>query len=346
MPDAPAAPTLPSRAPRQTANPAPLRPGGSLRRTSSIDVSWPDGIHGNRLLIGAARDYLTPPNGSAGTVVAEAAMTAELAFDRSIVAISADPAPEGLQQLVGERGGGHLRLVAAERLPALAASGDPLYLLIDDISGTSLVSTWAWSQWDQSWLERLRERAAPPQPKMMDDRGGVCWGLKPGSSWLAIGRRSASEDAAEGGDLRHPGDPEGWHEFPAVEGVSMRRARRIDVWRGPQAIHIDAAFQDSATRISGGRAALHEYRISAIADPATLELLSLVPEPRVLPFPECPGAVRNALALVGTPLPRIREAVLAELRGPAGCTHLNDALRALADVPLLIARLGPAAAAR
>ncbi|MDE2597436.1 MAG: DUF2889 domain-containing protein, partial [Sphingomonadales bacterium] len=33
------------------------------------------------------------------------------------------------------------------------------------------------------------------------------------------------------------------------------------------------------------------------------------------------------------------DAVLDQLRGPAGCTHLNDAMRALADVPRLLERL-------
>jgi hypothetical protein len=327
-------------APRQTANPAPPRPRGSIRRTSSIDVSWPDGMRGNRLLIGGARDYRTPPGDGSGSVIAEATMTAELDFNRTIVAITADPAPAGLEQLVGERGGGHLRLVVAEKLPQLAHSGDPLYLLIDDISGVSLVSSWAWSQWDKRWLEQMHEMIPPEQlARMMDDRAGVCWGLKPGSSGLDTGRESVVNDAADGGELRHPGDPEGWHAFPVLEGVSMRRARRIDVWRSADAIHIDAAFQDSAPRLDGGRAALHEYRISATADPETLKLRTLDPEPRVLPFPECPGAVRNALTLVGTPLPEIRDAVLAELRGPAGCTHLNDALRALAEVPRLLAHM-------
>jgi hypothetical protein len=59
----------------------------------------------------------------------------------------------------------------------------------------------------------------------------------------------------------------------------------------------------------------------------------------VLPFIECPGAVTNAAKLVGTPLPLIREAVLRDLRGTAGCTHLNDALRALAEVPKLVEQL-------
>ena len=43
--------------------------------------------------------------------------------------------------------------------------------------------------------------------------------------------------------------------------------------------------------------------------------------------------------LIGTPLADIRAAVLAQLRGPAGCTHLNDALRALGEVPALVKQL-------
>ena len=67
--------------------------------------------------------------------------------------------------------------------------------------------------------------------------------------------------------------------------------------------------------------------------------MSLDIDPRVLPFHECPGAITNAKKLIGTPLADIRAAVLAQLRGPAGCTHLNDALRALGEVPALVKQL-------
>ena len=40
--------------------------------------------------------------------------------------------------------------------------------------------------------------------------------------------------------------------------------------------------------------------------------------------------------LCGLPAPpELREKVFAELRGTVGCTHLSDALRALAEVPAL-----------
>ena len=123
----------------------------------------------------------------------------------------------------------------------------------------------------------------------------------------------------------------------------MRRARRIDV-RLDDAIVIDAAFQDSATTPAGGRAAVHEYSLTMTADPRSLAVLSLQAEPRILPQPECPSATANLSRLLGTPLPELREKVFAELKGTAGCTHLNDALRALADVPMLVKRLQEASA--
>jgi hypothetical protein len=328
---------LPLKPPRSTANPSPIRRPGSIRRTASTDFDWVDGPMSERRLFGRARDYLTPVGGGIGRVMREATLEARLDTERTITAISAVPAPARLGELVGERGGGHLRSVLRDILPELLAAGDPLYLLLDDISGTSLISSWGWSVWNPDWMVDAGGAASPEElAKMMQDRAGVCWGLQLGNTGMSPDRASFHEDAADGGNLRNPADPEGWHEFPVTSEVSMRRARRIDVWRDDGLIYIDSAFQDSAPRPDGGRAALHEYRLTGTIDPVTMELLSLVPEPRVLPFVECPGAVANAAKLVGTELPLIREAVLRDLRGPAGCTHLNDALRALAEVPKLV----------
>jgi hypothetical protein len=322
--------------PRQTANPAPVRPSGSVRRTSSIDVAWPAGGTGEKVLHGRSRDFVTPAGDGEGAVRAAAAMETTLQLDRTITAITSTPAPPHLQRLVGQRGGGHLRMLMREVMPELIADADPLYLLLDDISGVSLISAWAWSLWNPDWLSAMPQ-AGGDLAKMMEERVDVCWGFQRGNSSFDPDRRDQVGNA-DAGELRNPADITGWHEFPELDGVSMRRARRIDVWRDAASglIHIDSAFQDSAPRPTGGRAALHEYRLSAAADPVSLELVTLEPEARVLPFGECPGAIGNARALVGTSLPEIRQTVLNDLRGPRGCTHLNDALRALADVPKLL----------
>jgi hypothetical protein len=67
-----------------------------------------------------------------------------------------------------------------------------------------------------------------------------------------------------------------------------------------------------------------------------LVVTDLVATPRVLPYPECPGAAPNVTWLLGQPLPELRTKVLEILRGTNCCTHLNDALRALADVAALL----------
>ncbi|MCB2078659.1 MAG: DUF2889 domain-containing protein [Novosphingobium sp.] len=332
--------------PRKTANPAPPRPSNSVRRTSSIDVSWPDGPESDRLMVGRARDLLTTAGGGVAKVLDEARFEARLAEDKTITAISADQEAERVARLVGERGGGHLRLVLQELMPDLLEKGAPLYLPLDDISGTALVSAFAWSQWYPDWAERLKERVSEEQfEKMMTERVNICWGLQEGNSGVSPGGPPQSVADADAGELRNPDDVEGWHELHDTEGPGFRRARRIDVTRDEAAglIRIDSAFQDSAKMKAGGRVAIHEYNLRATADLATLELLTIEPEARILPFSECPGAVHNTQRLIGSRIDDIRGQVLAQLRGPQGCTHLNDALRALAEVPILAGYLAETA---
>lgn len=325
--------------PRETANPAPPRPANSVRRTSSIDVSWPDGIEGDRRFIGTARDYLTRNAGDAGTTIAEGRFDARLAADKTIIAITTSTHSDALARLVGERGGGHLRMILREIIPDMIERADPLYLLLDDISGTALVSAFAREQWAQT-----TSGAATAQPmagRDIEKRIDVCWGLQRGNTGVQPGVAISSIANADAGDIRNPADPLGWHELPSSDGPAFRRARRIDVIRDESAglIHIDSAFQDSALQRDGGRIAVHEYLLKVSADIETLEIRSIAPEARILPFPECPGAIHNAQRLVGGRLDAIRDEVLGQLRGTAGCTHLNDALRALADVPRLAGHL-------
>lgn len=332
--------------PRKTANPAPLRRAASIRRTASIDVAWPDGPRGDKALSGRARDLITAGGGGRGCLVAEASFEVELRRDYTIRAISAVPDLPELQRLAGESSGGRLRKVIREAMPTLVAAADPLHLLLDDIPGVSLVCGWAWSQWPSLLGTSEMEAAAGRMARMLEKRVDACWGLRRGSTGLAASRQG-DVSTADAGELRNPADPSGWHDFPQIAGVTMRRARRIDLWRGEDGlIQIESAFQDSASRPGGGRAAVHEYCLRASADPANLELMTIEPEARVLPFGECPGAIDNTIGLIGSSLPAIRESVRNDLRGPRGCTHLNDALRALADVPILLRRLDRALADR
>jgi hypothetical protein len=120
----------------------------------------------------------------------------------------------------------------------------------------------------------------------------------------------------------------------------MRRARRIDVWRETGTVEVDAMFRDSCWQPDGLEVAVHEYAIAATIDESSGVLASVVATPRVLPFAECPAAAPNASWMIGVPAATLRGEVLERLRSVDCCTHLNDALRALTEVPILASVLG------
>jgi hypothetical protein len=120
----------------------------------------------------------------------------------------------------------------------------------------------------------------------------------------------------------------------------MRRPQRIDVWGGGDCtLQIDAMFRDSAWEPDGVEIAVHEYHIAATADPETGVLTSVTAEPPVLPFDECPAASGNADRMVGVPLAEFRLEVRERIQSTDSCTNLNDALRSLAEVPVLATAL-------
>ncbi len=326
--------------PRDTANPSPAIRPNSVRRTCSIDVSWPDGVDNNRKFIGTSRDYRLSGQRGTGEVLGAARLEARIDAEKTILSISSDPEPANLRRLVGERAGSHLRLLLRETMPQLLETGDPLYLPLDDLSGTALVSAFGFSQWNPEYAAKFRERISAEEfDQLMQSRVNVCWGLAEGNSGLEP-HDIDEVAAADAGDLRNPDDPQGWHDLPEEDGPGFRRARRIDVWRDDAGnFRVSSSFQDSAKQRTGGRVAIHEYDVNVQVDSASGEILSLEAVPHVLPFSECPGAIHNAQRMVGKKIVDIRDEVLANLRKTEGCTHLNDALRALAEVPKLASQL-------
>ena len=315
---------------------APLRRPHSVRRTSSIDATWPAGPEENARFHGYARDIYTPADGGAPDVIAVDELFAEISADRTIRSIRAEPPRDNIGALVGTRGGGYLRSALNEALPAERTKGSPLYLLIDDLSGASLVSHWALYSTGKIALPDLDEEE---MAEMMAQRAGVCIGFRPGSSALAPRDEIAGrQNSARVVHLHHPEDPEGWHSLHYGSELAFRRARRIDVWIDGD-IRIDAAFQDSAAQPDGSREAVHEYSLHVTADADTLVIKTIEAVPHILPFPECPNAIESIHQMVGRPLAQMRAAVLETFPKVKGCTHLNDCMRAIAEVPAMVAEL-------
>lgn len=324
---------------RQSAGVAPLRRPGSIRRTTSIDTTWPDGASEPASMHGRARDIFTRDPGREPVVLAEASYVLRLSPNREILALSTEPSDSRSEQLVGIRAGGESR----RQIAAIMAdrAGGPLYQILDDFAGASLAAMWIWSQWRDNWQAFANRTEQKPSHGKAGQMLDICTGFAEGSSALEpeAFESQSFRDPVHVGPLENPADPAGWHTMPTQHGPGMRRARRIDIWRDGELLMVDAGFQDSGTSPSGGRRGVHEYRVYAEIDARSGILVALQALPLVLPFPECPGASVKAARMVGQKVQDFRNAVLAILPGTLGCTHLNDVLRALADVPALAAQL-------
>ncbi|WP_374526915.1 DUF2889 domain-containing protein [Novosphingobium sp.] len=324
---------------RQSAGHAPLRRPDSIRRTTSIDSDWPEGFGQPWDMVGRARDLLTPAEGEP-VVLASGGFQIFTSPIREILKIAVSPDHPRAQELVGIRAGGASRHAIANILGDI--KGTPTFQLLDDFAGASLVAGWIWSQWRGDWAsgpQRSAQQSTAGRKGVMDD---ICTGFATGGSAFKPDGTpdNVNQSFTEVGPLEHPDDPLGWHAMPYQEGPQKRRARRIDLWRENGVIKVDAGFQDSGSNPRGGRTAIHEYRVYAEIDPADDRLLALQALPLILPYRECPGASVKATRMIGQNVTQFRGAVLETLPATLGCTHLNDVLRALADVPAL-ARLLP-----
>lgn len=134
-------------------------------------------------------------------------------------------------------------------------------------------------------------------------------------------------------------DPLGWHELPPMAPRSIRRCRRLDLVDGDP-YDLQVHFRDSHMEADGvTEDVLHEYVVDATVEPGTLVVLSSEATVRVLPWPECPGAVASAGRVVGEPVAVLRPKVALRFTGTSTCTHLNDVLRSFAGVTALAAAL-------
>jgi len=331
-----------SKAAQDVSGPAPLAPprqSGSIRRTMTLDTRWPDGEGGDMDVVGSARDLYTPRRvDSAPRTVREDGFTARLTPERRILRIDATGGKRAVAELAGSQGGKQLRGRIGEVLPEELDGATPLYLLLDDLAGASLVAGWAFSQWVQGWEEALFD--GPESDARRQRNEGVCIGFSPSSPVMIGSREDRQHFPRIVPALDSGADRQAWHSLSSQDdGPGARRARRLDVRLDGNTVRMNAHFQDSASRPDGQRMGLHEYLITATADRETMTLRSLDVDPRVLPFGYCPMAVPNTARLIGTPLGDLRQAVLAELPRTLGCTHLNDMLRSLADVPQLAATI-------
>jgi len=314
----------------------PPRAPESIRRTSTIDMLRPDGLFGDVVLVGRARDLVTSESG-AFRVAGEAGFLGRVAFlpERKIVGLCTRPTERGAEALVGTKASGGLRAELDRALPEHREARSLLYLLLDDLPVATLVSGYAFG------AAGVRH---PPghRPSFPAD---LCAGWRTGGTMQTEIERSGQVPLSTGPpapSLARADDPIAWHEMAPLPAHGMRRHRRLDLQylRPTSLLVADVLFRDSHVAADGVETIVHEYTVRAEIDPAGLRVARVDAEAHVLPWFECEAAVPSAGRIVGRSVQELRPMVRAELTGPSTCTHLNDTLRSLADVAALAARLG------
>ncbi|WIW89440.1 DUF2889 domain-containing protein [Sphingobium sp. V4] len=308
---------------------APARKPWSIRRTTSIQLSWPDGGAGSLQLHGHGRDLLTRRGMTDVEILMADNVHAVIDQANVIASIETVPALPADLDLVGQHARSGFRRAIAPAVSDPAYRARPLALLLDDFVGANIISGWIKVKW-------VGQHSGWNRGHMED----VCVGYAAGST--AFDDFTNLKLSYIVPPMEPYDDPLGFHELgPDVDGT-VRRLRRIDVWFDDGRLMMDALFQDSGVLHDPvHRSAIHEYRLQASAERANdgWRLSSISAEPGTLPYTECRGAPLNLKALVGSSLAELRQTVLAELRGPLGCTHLNDAVRSLSEAGMLADRL-------
>ena len=331
----------------------PPRRAGWLRRTTTIDTTRPEGLDRASVVDARARDLLTDDEGVA-SVLAAASFEARLESPGGLVLeLIATGHDDGLAALVGVPVRAGFRARAAQALTALPA-GDPslilLNQLLDDLPGATLVAGFA-LQHAASVAGRDIVRDAGPASTdaaagsagadLMLGQADLCAGWA-GDSIMFTTLRSTGTIMTPLGPAAPPllagDDRDAWHEVAPLPPHGMRRLRRLDL--GPVdpdgTCAFDGHFRDSHVDGDGLETCVHEYAIAGRIDSRRSTVVTIETEARVLPWQECPGAVASAQRVVGVPLEELRPMVRSELTGSSTCTHLNDTLRSLHDVPGLL----------
>jgi len=320
--------------PREPAESVPEALPGSVRRTATLDILRPDGLDGQIVLRGEARDARWDDGGEEAVLAAVTVdATVAVAPAPTLVTLASRPARPALERLAGRAALSGLRGALRAAVPADFADAGLLALVLDDLPVAVLISGYA------NAVEPPDRRPAPYRAPPAD----ICSGWRSDGTMMLTIARTGSLPVLVGPpapDLDARSGP-GNGRPPALPRQGMRRRRRMDVSRegGPGGssgvLMAEASFRDSYRDAAGDEQIVHEYVLRARVRSSDMTILDLVAEPRVLPWQECPAAAASAGRLVGQRVGTFRERLRETFSGTSTCTHLNDLLRTLDDVTAL-----------
>jgi len=299
---------------------------GALCRTSTIDTHPAGTGHSDVDL--RARDVVVRPD--TVDVLDEIRVRAHLS-ERVIDDITSSPHDGRLAKLLGSRVGPGFRSSVGKLLPGEAQRASLLHLLLDDWVGAALVSGYAVQH---AAIVLGVEQKLPAGTA--DNMAGICAGFASEASLVGYARRNGTIPSVHG-PVAPPLDIEGDDAVEPLRAHGMRRFRRLDLRPVDAAsADFDAHFRDSHVDGDGVETIVHEYTVEGSIDASTRTVATVEANVRVLPWQECPGAIGSATRIEGMTLSQIRDRVRAEFVGISTCTHLNDTLRAIADLDALL----------
>lgn len=324
---------LSTAAPSPSAS-TPARRPGSIRRTTSHDTLRPDGLLGPLRTTALGRDLYTDADGRADELASARLDVGVTAMpDWLVSALAATPSDPRLEALVGRPARSGFRRVLEELLPDERSS--LRYQLLDDLPTAVLVSGVA--LYDE---QIVRPTPASSVPKVDLCAGWAADGMLMGQINAGQAPREPRVRPPAPDVTRSSGDPLAWHEVDDLPATGMRRIRRTDVWlSSASSAAVDAFFRDVYCDNDAQQRVVHEYTLTATLDLPAMTFTSCVAGYGSLPWPECPQALASAGRLVGTSVHDLRMRVRSDFTGTSTCTHLNDVLRSLEDLPGLVAAL-------
>lgn len=327
-------PLHPKHGPHDPRPNLPVRRANSIRRTTTIDTARPNGVLHDVEIDALGRDLLTLGDGST-TELDTATVSALVGHeDRTLSTVNAGSDLDMSDLLgFGVSAGFRDRLNAA--YPEGKSSHSARYQILDDFPTAFLVSGYAIG-------------AAGQQPKRTGARLQVpdlCAGFAVGATILTE-EEATNQIPVVTGPVASPlletnKDSQAFHTVAPMAAHGMRRLRCIDLWRDGSLVMIENYFRDSHMSPEGVETVVHEYTVDATFDPRTAMFVSSDAIVHTLPWLECPLAAASAARVNGLAAEGLRAFVRVDFTGPSTCTHLNDTLRAMEDVPALAAQLPP-----
>ena len=310
--------------PQEPVTGTPPRRRGCVRRTTSIEEHWDEPGRPRRIRA-TGRDLATGADGTAGACeLVEVALVTDGADH--VAELRTEPSLPELTGLVGVGIRSGFRAAAAALIPDHRDRYSLVHQLFDDVPMAALIAGYGLAREHPEW------NIPPEVAAGMRD---VCVGWVDSGTMIATLERTGIFPIPLGPpapDLAVGPDPLAWHEQGPVQRRTVRRVRRLDLWRDGDGLVLEAYFRDSHLGEVGDGDVLHEYTVTAELEPSgpgpgDLRFLGIDAVAHTLPWPECPGALSSVQRLVGRSLAEVVDIVRDELTGASSCSHLNDVLR-------------------